>query len=120
VANSFTNKLYELNKASDGLLTLNKKIKVAKQMDNLSFEPTSKKIYIASHDSFIKLMRSRRKGNSPFTVYSLDLSTYEVTKVMNNDGRLISGVSTALYYDSHLYLAQIFGNYIEKVKLTTK
>jgi hypothetical protein len=117
VANSFTNKLYELDKAPDGSLTLNKKIKIAKQMDNLSFDVTSNKLYIASHDSFVKLSKSRIEGNSPFTVHSLDLSTYQVNKVMNNDGSLISGVSTALYYNDHVYLSQIFGNYIAKVKL---
>jgi hypothetical protein len=119
LVNSFTNRLHVLNKASDGSLTLDKKIEVTKNMDNLSWDVQNNKLYIASHNSIFKLnkLKSDSTRHSPFRVHALNLSTNEISIIMNNDGSLISGVSTALVYNEYLYVSQIFGNYIERIKV---
>lgn len=116
VANSFNGKLHVLKRDDDGSLILEKKINVGQHLDNISWDSLTNKLYIASHDSFVKLNKSKNKGESPFGIYEFDLKTETVREVMHNDGSMTSGVSTALKYEEYFYLGQIFGDYIERVK----
>lgn len=119
VADAFKKKLLVLNIAADRSLTLNSKIKVSKGLDNISVSQAGDKFYIPAHDNVFKLNATRKKQGrlSPFSVYEIDIHSTNVTKLICNNGSLISAVSTALVSEQHLYLSQIFDNYILKLKL---
>lgn len=117
IADSFKKKLMVTQRQSNGSLKLTGKIKVAKNMDNITQD--GDKLYIASHFSGWKLKKARSRSNvrARFCVHTIDLVSGEVNMIIEPGNDLpINAVSTALSYNGHLYLSQIFGDFILKVK----
>lgn len=54
---------------------------------------------------------------SPVDVYLANPATGEFSTIYSTDGSTISGGSTALIYDKHLYICQVFDPFILKVEL---
>jgi hypothetical protein len=65
---------------------------------------------------FIKHARKPEK-KSPVDVYLADPATGEYSVIYSTDGSTISGGSTAIIYDNHLYICQVFDPFILKVEL---
>jgi hypothetical protein len=54
---------------------------------------------------------------SPVDVYLADPATGEISTIYSTDGSDISGGSTAIIYENHLYICQVFEPFILKVEL---
>lgn len=54
---------------------------------------------------------------SPVDVYLADPSTGKISTLYSTDGSAISGGSTAIIYENHLYICQVFEPFILKVEL---
>ncbi len=65
---------------------------------------------------FIKHARNPEK-KSPVDVYLADPATGKYSTIYSTDGSTISGGSTAIIFDKHLYICQVFDSYILKVEL---
>lgn len=65
---------------------------------------------------FIKHAKKPEK-KSPVDVFLVDPSTGEQSILYSTDGSTISGGSTAVIFDNHLYICQVFDAYILKVEL---
>ncbi len=119
VVDSFTKSLHLTRMNDDGTLSLERKIKVAKNLDNISED--GGRLYVASHTSAIKLNRASKRSDvvSPFSVHTVDMKTYAVREIVTPaDDLPISAVSTAVKFGGHLYLSQIFDSFILKVEYT--
>ncbi|MEJ0028866.1 MAG: hypothetical protein WDO15_00075 [Bacteroidota bacterium] len=102
----------------DGSLSLVRKIKVARQLDNISF--VDGKLYISSHNSLKQLRKAQTDSTvkPPSSVYEVDLTKGKSKRIYDvKDGKPISAVSTAFVYDGHLYMSQIFDNFIVNSKI---
>ena len=65
---------------------------------------------------FIKHAKNPDK-KSPVEVFLVDPKTGEHTTLYTTDGSTISGGSTAIIFEKHLYICQVFDPYILKVEL---
>jgi len=71
------------------------------------------------HVNFMKFLRHARKPDkkSPVDIYLVDPATGEFSTIYSTDGSTISAGSTAIIFENHLYICQIFDSYIVKVEL---
>jgi hypothetical protein len=71
------------------------------------------------HVSALKFIRYAKKSGrkSPVDVYLADPVSGEIRTIYTNDGSAISGGSTAIIYENHLYICQVFDPFILKVEL---
>jgi len=107
----------EMKINENGRLSMIRKIKVARTLDNISYYEG--KLYIPSHNSLKKLKKARNDHNvkPPFSVHEVDLATGTSKSIYTStDGKPISAVSTSLRYGDDLYLSQIFDAFIIKMK----
>ena len=110
-------RIREMDIQEDGSLKLNHKIKVARNLDNISYHEG--KLYIPSHNNLKKLAKAKSDHSvkPPFSVHEVDLKTRSSKCIYTSkDGKPISAVSTALRYGDQLYLSQIFDDFIIKLK----
>lgn len=77
------------------------------------------KFIVAAHLNSIAFLRHRGNANiaSPSVIYEFDPITGEKRVLFSDDGKLISAASTAIRYGNFLYIAQVFDNFVLKVKL---
>jgi len=85
--------------------------------DNLTFLPDGR-ILVTAHLRQIKFLRHLKNPEvkSPSVVYLVDPKTKTSQVLYANDGSTVSTASTAIYYDGHLYICQVFDGFIVKVK----
>ncbi|MBK6274709.1 MAG: hypothetical protein IPF58_08405 [Saprospirales bacterium] len=104
---------YEIN--ADGTLQNKSTLSTINGMDNLtnfgdellvSVHPDEVKFALLSYIPTIK---------SPSITYAINKQTGKSRIVFKDDGKLISGSSTALIIGDDLYLAQVFDNFLLKV-----
>lgn len=117
IVDSFKKRIRETEIQKDGTLKLVDKIKVARSLDNITDHNGS--LYIPEHESALKLQKAKkdREVKPGFTVHKIDLATKTPSVIYTStNGKPISSVSTALYHDGHLYLSQIFDDFIVKIK----
>jgi hypothetical protein len=71
------------------------------------------------HVSALKFIRHAKKSGrkSPVDVYLADPASGEIRTIYSNDGSAISGGSTAIVFENHLYICQVFDPFILKVEL---
>lgn len=88
--------------------------------DNLTFLPDGR-ILVTAHLRQLKFLAHLKKSanKSPSTVYLIDPATKAKKVVYADDGHTISTASTAVYYDGHLYICQVFDGFIIKAKTGT-
>ena len=65
---------------------------------------------------FIKYVKNPEK-HSPVEVFQVDPETGQAVSLFYTDGSLISAGSTAVIFESHLYICQVFEPFILKVEL---
>jgi hypothetical protein len=110
----------ELNKysiQSNGTLVKNKNLACIKGMDNISIYGDW--LIVPAHLKFLKFIKhvSKSENKSPSVVYAINQKTGEQKVLFSDDGKRISAASTALIYNEHLYISQVFDDFILKVKI---
>jgi hypothetical protein len=112
--------LIEYCTQSNGTLLKNKKLARIKGMDNISLYGDW--LIVPAHLKFIKFIKhvSSSKNKSPSVVFAINRITGEQKVLFSDDGKKISAASTALIYDGHLYISQVFDDFILKVALKEK
>lgn len=107
--------MYKYNINLDGSLQNRKKISSINGMDNIT--ENGDDLIISVHPDEIKfaLLSYFPNGISPSRTYAINKQTGNATVIFNDDGKIISGSSTAIVYNNSLYLAQVFGDYILKI-----
>lgn len=85
--------------------------------DNISFLPDGN-LLVTAHLKQIKFLRHRNdmQIKSPSVVYLVNPNTGEKKSVYSDSGQTISAASTAIWYDGHLYVCQVFDGFIIKAK----
>lgn len=76
-------------------------------------------LLIAGHPNILKFIghAKNKEKISPIIIYKVNLTNNEKQIVFEDDGSLLSGASTAIIYKNNLYIAQVFENFLLKVKL---
>ena len=71
------------------------------------------------HVKALKFIKHAKKAEkkSPVDVYLADPDTGKISTIYTTDGSAISGGSTAIIFDNHLYICQVFDPFILKVEL---
>lgn len=108
--------MFRYNVSSDGQLTEKTKISSINGMDNIRF--CNGKIIVAVHPdeiAFVAHSVSTWKY-SPGVIYSIDPESGASKKLYENNGKYISGGSTAVEYKGQLYISQVFEPFILWVK----
>jgi hypothetical protein len=96
---------------------INKKRLVANTgWDNIRWNED--KLIVARHTDISKFLAHyvSEKNYSPFEIASIDTSNGNSKILYQNDGSIISGVSTALLYKNNIYMGQIFEGYVTMFK----
>lgn len=110
---------YKINE--DGSLSNKKKITKIKGADN--FSNYKEHLIVTSHPRFLKFIKHFKnpERKSPSLVYVINPKAGK-KKVIFEDkiGNLISAASTAIFYKNHLYISQVFDDFIIKVPLNEK
>lgn len=102
---------------SDGSLTNRTKINTLNGMDNLTWY--GDELLVSVHPDEIAFVAHsvNQKAKSPSAVYAINTSTGKSRLIFEDNGKLISGGSTALILNNHLYIAQVFEDFLLKVNL---
>ncbi len=116
VATSRNNALYKYDINFDGTLQNRKNLSSINGMDNII--NNGENLIISVHPDEVKfaLLSYFPTNLSPSRTYSVNKKTGEAKVIFNDDGKIISGSSTALVYGKSLYLAQVFDGFILKIK----
>lgn len=109
--------LLEMHIVDDGSLTLSRKFKGQKGMDNLTI--AGNWLFLPAHPKFLKFIGHMRDASkySPAEVFVYLLDTGAYAKVFTDSGQNISAPATALYYKGFLYIGQVFNTHLLKVPL---
>lgn len=109
--------LYRYDIQSDGSLTNKYKLSHINGMDNLRWY--GDKLVVAVHPDEIAFVKHSldEKNYSPSWVYTIDVQNGESERIYQNGGWEISGSSTALIYEGYLFVSQVYGDYLLKVKV---
>lgn len=117
ISTTLSNKVYEYDINSDFTLSKPHKIAKVKGADNIRFYGDW--LLTSSHYKFMKFISHYKnpKNISPSLIYAININTGEKKELFNDDGSMISAASGAIYYKGNLYIAQVFENFILKVKV---
>lgn len=87
-----------------------------KGADNLRLY--NNKLITTSHPRFRKFLKhlKNKKNISPSEVWEINPFTKQTKLLYQNNGEEISAASTGLIYKNHLYISQVFENFILKIK----
>lgn len=109
--------LNEYNILPNGTLLKNKNLARIKGMDNITLH--NDWLIVPAHLKFVKFIKhvSKSENKSPSVVYAINRKTGEHKVIFSDDGKKISAASTALIYNGHLYISQVFDDFILKIKL---
>lgn len=112
--------LNEYSIQSNGNLLKNKNLARIKGLDNISIYGDW--LIVPAHLKFLKFIKhvSKSEHKSPSVVYAINRKTGERKVLFSDDGTKISAASTALIYKGHLYISQVFDDFILKVALNEK
>lgn len=102
---------------ADGSLTERIKISSLNGMDNLTWY--GDELLVSVHPDEIAFVAHsvNQKAKSPSAVYAINASTGKSRLVFEDNGKRISGGSTALIFNGQLYIAQVFEDFLLKVNL---
>lgn len=109
--------LFRYDIQPDGSLTNRYQLSNIKGIDNLRW--FGNKLIAAVHPDEIAFVKhsTNEKSHSPSWIYSIDSETGQSDLIYKNGGYEISGSSTGLIYNGHLYISQVYGDYLLKVKM---
>jgi len=109
--------LYRYDIQADGSLINKYKLSYINGMDNLRWN--GDRLIVAVHPDEIAFVKHSvdERSHSPSWTYAIDIHTGKEQLLYKNGGAEISGGSTALVLDGYLYISQVFGDYLLKVKL---
>jgi hypothetical protein len=116
LSTTLSNKIYTYNLNDSSIYTQTKQIAKVKGADNIRFYNNF--LITSSHPKLMRVVKHFKNAEktSPSVIYAINLYTGEKKELYSNDGSNISAASGAIYYKNHLYIAQIFENFILKVK----
>lgn len=118
------NKLYAATTLSNRVLEYDIKNGFKKQRltrikggDNFSFHDGH--LILAAHPSYFRFFRHVKNSNrrSPTKIYSVDSLSGNKKLLFEDDGKMISAGATALIYQNHIYISQVFDPYLLKVSM---
>ncbi len=117
MATTRNNALFRYDIQPDGSLTNKYKLSSVNGMDNLRW--SGNKLIVAVHPDEIAFVKhsTNEKSHSPSWIYSIDSETGQSNLIYKNGGYEISGGSTGLIYNGYLYISQVYGDYLLKVKM---
>lgn len=103
--------------AQNGELSGPVRIRAPKGSDNIMF--ANGHLYSTAHLDFFAFIKHVSKPDhpSPGLAYRLNTSTGHIDTLFIDNGTTISAVSTALAYNGHLYLAQVFNPFVLRIAL---
>jgi hypothetical protein len=109
--------LYKYDILADGSLTNKIKISTINGMDNIRW--FNDKLTVSVHPDEIAFVKhsTNEKTFSPSWSYSIDIQNQTFELLYKNGGQEISGGSTSLEVNGYLYISQVFGDYLLKVKM---
>lgn len=109
--------LFRYDIEADGSLLNKTKINSINGMDNIRWY--GNQLIVAVHPDEIAFVKhsTDEKYYSPSWIYSIDIATGDSKLLYKNGGWEISASSTALIYGDYLYISQVFGNFLLKVKI---
>ncbi len=85
-----------------------------KSGDNITLH--NDELIIATHPNKLKFVfHALFKFKSPSSVYSYNLNSKKLERIFHDNGKIISGSSTALKIGNELYISQVFNNFLLKV-----
>lgn len=78
------------------------------------------KYIVSAHLNSIAFLRHKKNpaNHSPSVIYQFDPETGEKEVLFSDDGKLISGASTAIRFGDYLYISQVFDNFVLKVRIS--
>lgn len=76
-------------------------------------------VIVAGHPKFGKFISHMRniKKSSPSEVWAINRYTGQSSLIFKNDGSLISAASGGVIYKNYLFVAQVFDNFVLKIRL---
>jgi hypothetical protein len=113
------NKIFSIQLSSSGSMLNDSLSLVTKGMMWDNFSVNGDHLICTSHTNPLKFLKHRThaKHDSPCQVYSINPVTKTKGIVYHSNGESISAGSTAIYYQGHLYICQVFDPFILKVNL---
>ena len=99
-------------------------IKVGMLVDNINLDPVTENLWLAGFPQALEFVKHTKNFShpSPSQILTLQLreqSTsgepfpdYEAREVYKNDGREVSGASSALFYKDRLLVGSVFSNMV--------
>ncbi len=107
--------LFTYDIQTDGMLKNRKVLSRINGIDNISI--AGNELIAAVHPDEIKfaLLSYIPTTLSPSNTYAINMQTGSARAIFSDNGKLISGSSTALVINENLYLAQVFGEFIMKI-----
>lgn len=112
------NKIYRYKIGVHGALWQKEEITEVFGADNLRWG-ADQQLYTTGHYNFLAFSKHAKKQEkpSPSVVFKIDPLKGEKQLLYANKGKEISGASVALVHEGYLYIGQVFGNYVLKLKL---
>lgn len=109
--------LFRYDVQEDGSLENRKKINSINGMDNLIWD--GDELLVSVHPDELAFVAHSVNSNvkSPSEVYAISPATGKSRLVFKDDGKRISAGSTAMIVDGNLFIAQVFEDFLLKVKL---
>lgn len=109
--------LFQYDILDDGTLTNKTKISSINGMDNIRWN--NENLTVSVHPDEIAFVKhsTDEKFHSPSWTYLIDIQNKTAKLLYKNGGYDISGGSTSIEVNGYLYISQVYGNYLLKVKL---
>jgi hypothetical protein len=116
VGDAVLHKIHVYQISKDGLSPVGE---ISKLKGNDNIRIYKGQLLTPGHVKAMKFIKHAKKPEkkSPVDVYQVDPATGEHSVIYSTDGSTISGGSTAIIYDNHLYICQVFDPFILKVEL---
>ncbi len=116
VAATVENAIYRFKVNTDGTLGDKTRIAKVKGPDNLRWDGDD--LLVACHLRLLKFLAHAKnaKKRSPTTVYRIQPGNMKPIAVYGDNGKTISGGSTALMFKDRLFVSQVFENWIVEVQ----
>lgn len=108
--------LFTYDMQPDGSLRNRKVLSTINGMDNLTSYKDELVVSVHPNELQFALLSYLPATLSPSKSFAINKKTGRYTPLFSDDGSRISGASTTIIHGKDLYLAQVFGEYVLKVK----
>lgn len=117
LATTRNNALYKFDITNDGSLTNKTKISTINGIDNIRWNDDQLTVAVHPDEIAFVIHSQDEKKHSPSWTYSIDIENQTSKLLYKNGGFEISGGSTSIEVNGYLYISQVFGDYLLKVKM---